>query len=96
MDHQQLVGEVPVTDLKRLARAPAAERVGTIALIMRSAPPELSPEMLLGDALDVFLAHHAKRLPVVSGHWSPVLIGEVLRHDLLLALQDRNRPVELV
>ena len=31
----------------------------------------------------------ASELPVVSGHWSPVLLGEVLRHDLLLALQDR-------
>ena len=49
----------------------------------------LTPEMLLGDALDVFIAHHCKRLPVVSGQWSPVLLGEVWRHDLLLALQDR-------
>ena len=46
-------------------------------------------EMLLGDALDVFIANRCKQLPVVSGHWSPVLLGEVLRHDLLLALQDR-------
>jgi hypothetical protein len=45
--------------------------------------------MMLGDALDVFIANHCKRLPVVSGHWSPVLIGEVQRHDVLLALQDR-------
>jgi len=56
---------------------------------MRNAPPVLTPEMLLGDALDVFIANRCKRLPVVSGHWSPVLIGEVLRHDLLLALQER-------
>jgi len=85
----QLVGELEAADLKRLARTPPERRTGTIAQIMRSAPPELTPEMLLGDALDVFIANHAKRLPVVSGHWSPVLIGEVLRHDLLLALQDR-------
>jgi len=26
---------------------------------------------------------------VVSGHWSPVLLGEVARHDVLLALQER-------
>src|ERR1019366_3020378 len=52
-------------------------------------PPMLTPEMLLGDALDVFIAHRCKRLPVVSGHWSPVLLGEVSRHDVLLALQDR-------
>jgi hypothetical protein len=39
--------------------------------------------------LDVFIAHRCKRLPVISGHWSPVLLGEVSRHDVLLALQDR-------
>jgi CBS domain-containing protein len=56
---------------------------------MEPPPPTLTPEMLLGDALDVFIAHRCKRLPVVSGHWSPVLLGEVSRHDVLLALQDR-------
>ena len=55
---------------------------------MQPPPPMLTPEMLLGDALDVFIAHHCKRLPVVSGYWSPVLLGEVSRHDVLLALQD--------
>ena len=56
---------------------------------MEPPPPTLTPEMLLGDALDVFIAQRCKRLPVVSGHWSPVLLGEVSRHDVLLALQDR-------
>jgi len=84
----QLVGQVDAADLKGLVRA-TPPRIGTIASIMHSAPPVLTPEMLLGDALDVFIANHCKRLPVVSGHWSPVLIGEVLRHDLLLALQER-------
>jgi chloride channel protein, CIC family len=84
----QLVGEIDAADLKRLVRA-SPPRVGTVAQVMHSAPPVLTPEMLLGDALDVFIANHCKRLPVVSGHWSPVLIGEVLRHDLLLALQER-------
>jgi CIC family chloride channel protein len=84
----QLVGEVDAADLKRLARA-SPPRVGAIGSLMRNAPPVLTPEILLGDALDVFIASHCKRLPVVSGHWSPVLIGEVLRHDLLLALQER-------
>ena len=44
---------------------------------MQPAPPVLVPEMLLGDALDVFMANRCKQLPVVSGHWSPVLLGEV-------------------
>ncbi|MGH8141894.1 MAG: CBS domain-containing protein, partial [Steroidobacteraceae bacterium] len=90
MDSQnQLIGEIDVNDLHRLAKGEPSGRIGTIAHVMRSAPPVLTPEMLLGDALDVFIANHCKRLPVVSGHWSPVLIGEVLRHDLLLALQER-------
>jgi CIC family chloride channel protein len=85
----QLIGEIDVGDLKRLAKGVPVGRVGTVAHVMHSAPPVLTPEMLLGDALDVFIANHCKRLPVVSGHWSPVLVGEVLRHDLLLALQER-------
>jgi chloride channel protein, CIC family len=85
----QLVGQVATQDLRREARAQPADPHLTVAVIMRAAPPVLIPEMLLGDALDVFIAHRCKQLPVVSGHWSPVLLGEVLRHDLLLALQDR-------
>jgi CBS domain-containing protein len=67
-----------------------------VAPLMHRAPPILTPDMLLGDALDVFVANRCKVLPVVSGHWSPVLVGEISRHDLLLALQDRisERPVE--
>jgi CBS domain-containing protein len=56
---------------------------------MQPPPSMLTAEMLLGDALDVFIEHRCKRLPVVSGHWSPVLLGEVSRHDVMLALQDR-------
>ena len=85
----QLVGQVSTQDLRREARAQPADAHLTVAVIMQPAPPMLIPEMLLGDALDVFIANRCKQLPVVSGHWSPVLLGEVLRHDLLLALQDR-------
>jgi CIC family chloride channel protein len=85
----QLVGEVEGADLKRLARLAPEQRAGTLATLMHSAPPVLTAQMMLGDALDVFIANRCKRLPVVSGHWSPVLIGEVQRHDVLLALQDR-------
>ncbi|MGH8232179.1 MAG: ClcB-like voltage-gated chloride channel protein, partial [Steroidobacteraceae bacterium] len=85
----QLVGQVAARDLRRAARATPADPQLTVGALMQPAPPMLVPEMLLGDALDVFMAHRCKQLPVVSGHWSPVLLGEVLRHDLLLALQDR-------
>jgi chloride channel protein, CIC family len=85
----QLVGMVTSQELRRQTRVQGADPHLTVAVLMRPAPPVLIPEMLLGDALDVFIAQHCKELPVVSGHWSPVLLGEVWRHDLLLALQDR-------
>jgi CIC family chloride channel protein len=85
----QLVGMVTSQELRRQTRVQGADAHLTVAVLMRAAPPVLIPEMLLGDALDVFIAQHCKELPVVSGHWSPVLLGEVWRHDLLLALQDR-------
>jgi CIC family chloride channel protein len=86
---EQLVGQIEIGATRRQLRA---QPVGPLALVgsyAQPAPPVLTPQMLLGDALDVFLASRAKQLPVVSGQWSPVLIGEVSRHDLLLALQDR-------
>jgi CIC family chloride channel protein len=91
----QLVGQVSAQDLRQQARTQPHEPHPTVAAIMQPAPPVLIPEMLLGDALDVFIANRCKQLPVVSGHWSPVLLGEVLRHDLLLALQERiaERPI---
>ena len=86
---KQLVGQLFTHDLRRETRAQPTDPHVTVGVIMQAAPPVLVPEMLLGDALDVFIANRCKQLPVVSGHWSPVLQGEVLRHDLLLALQDR-------
>ncbi len=85
----QLVGTVDLAALKGIARQPERNRHLTVAPLMHRAPPILTPDMLLGDALDVFVANRCKMLPVVSGHWSPVLVGEISRHDLLLALQDR-------
>jgi len=85
----QLVGQLFTHDLRRETRARPTDPHVTVGVIMQPAPPVLVPEMLLGDALDVFIANRCKQLPVVSGHWSPVLQGEVLRHDLLLALQER-------
>jgi CIC family chloride channel protein len=86
---QQLVGELELAPLRKPLRAGTLEEGLSVAQCMRPVAAMLTPEMLLGDALDVFIAHHCKLLPVVAGHWSPVLLGEVSRHDLLLALQDR-------
>jgi CBS domain-containing protein len=92
----QLVGLLDVAAVKRQVRTTPAGPLALVAQYMQPAPPVLTPEMLLGNALDVFIAYRAKQLPVVSGQWSPVLIGEVWRHDLLLALQDRmaERPAQ--
>lgn len=49
----------------------------------------LTPEMTLAAALDGFLREQVKVLPVAAGQWHTTLLGEVSRHDLLLALQDR-------
>jgi len=87
-EEKQLVGQLDLAAVPRASRQPAPQSTATVGQVMQPPPPMLTPEMLLGDALDVFIAHHCKRLPVVSGYWSPVLLGEVSRHDVLLALQD--------
>jgi hypothetical protein len=43
----------------------------------------------LGVALEGFLREQATVLPVTSGQWENKLLGEVLRHDVLLAIRDR-------
>jgi hypothetical protein len=78
-----------IAALRRQDRTSTAGPWQLVAHYSQAAPPALTPEMLLGHALDVFIASRAKQLPVVSGQWSPILIGEVSRQDLLLALQDR-------
>jgi CIC family chloride channel protein len=86
---QQLVGLLDVGALRRQEPTPDAGPWLQVAQYAQPAPPVLTSDMLLGQALDVFIASRAKRLPVVSGLWSPILVGEVSRQDLLLALQDR-------
>ncbi len=52
-------------------------------------PFALTPEMSLTTALDGFLREKVKVLPVAAGQWHATLLGEVSRHDVLLALQER-------
>jgi CIC family chloride channel protein len=49
----------------------------------------LNPEMSLSAALEGFLREQVAVLPVTPGQWHSTLLGEVSRHDLLLAVQDR-------
>jgi chloride channel protein, CIC family len=56
----------------------------------------LTPDMSLTTALERFLRGNTTVLPVTSGPWRTTLLGEVLRHDLLLALQDRMSDVDVI
>lgn len=49
----------------------------------------LRADMPLGVALDVFLRSDVLTLPVTTGTWQSTLLGQVSRHDLLLAIQDQ-------
>jgi CIC family chloride channel protein len=62
---------------------------GTVGRVAVPIPFVLTPEMSLAAALDGFLRQQVKTLPVTAGQWRMTLLGEVSRHDLLLALQDR-------
>ena len=61
----------------------------TVEAVANSVAVALAPDMALGTALDGFLRENATVLPVTLGQWRNTLIGEVSRHDVLLAIQDR-------
>ncbi len=49
----------------------------------------LAPDISLCAALEGFLREQVTVLPVTPGQWRNTLLGEVSRHDVLLAIQDR-------
>ena len=49
----------------------------------------LSPDMSLTEALDGFLRENVRTLPVTPGQWRHMMLGEVSRDDVLLAIRDR-------
>ncbi|HEY4210335.1 MAG TPA: ClcB-like voltage-gated chloride channel protein [Steroidobacteraceae bacterium] len=61
----------------------------TVASVAKPVTFSLEPDMALGTALDGFMRENAAVLPVTLGQWRNTLIGEVSRHDVLLAVQDR-------
>lgn len=77
---QDVLGQVEAGQLHR------DTRVGEVAHPMVFA---LTPDMSLGTALEEFLREQATMLPVTSGQWGNKLLGEVSRHDVLLAIRDR-------
>ncbi len=86
---QQLLSSIELPQLLDRIRKGEVDvdlEVGTLATPVSFV---LTPDMTLTTALDGFLRMQAKTLPVTAGHWHTTLLGEVSRHDLLLALQDR-------
>jgi chloride channel protein, CIC family len=61
----------------------------TVASVARPINFVLTPDMALSAALEGFLREQVTVLPVTSDLWRNALLGEVSRHDLLLAIQDR-------
>jgi CIC family chloride channel protein len=61
----------------------------TVEAVAKPVTFALAPDMPLCTALDGFLREQATVLPVTPGQWRNTLLGEVSRHDVLLAIQDR-------
>jgi len=61
----------------------------TVEALARPVTFTLNPDMTLCTALEGFLREQATVLPVTPGQWRNSLLGEVSRHDVLLAIQDR-------
>ena len=88
-DNRQLLAALdPRAVMARVKRGEIApdDKVSGLAAPI---PFVLTPDMSLAMALDGFLREQVKTLPVTAGQWHTTLLGEVSRHDLLLAVQDR-------
>ena len=80
LDPREMLAQV-----KKRTIAPDA----TVASVARPIAFTLTPDMSLSAALEGFLREQATVLPVTPDQWRNTLLGEVSRHDLLLAIQDR-------
>jgi Mg/Co/Ni transporter MgtE len=61
----------------------------TVASVAHPIAFTLTPDMSLSAALEGFLREQATTLPVTPDQWRNTLLGEISRHDLLLAIRDR-------
>ena len=85
---EQLVGVVALQDLKQFLNA-GQELGGVIVLdIMRPAPPCLTPDQRLADALPVLLSSEQRNIPVVNNRKERRLVGAVSRVQALALLSE--------
>jgi len=88
-DTRQLVAALDPRAVIARVRRGEVDPDATVSTLAAPVPYVLTPDMTLAAALDGFLREQVKTLPVAAGQWHTTLLGEVSRHDLLLALQDR-------
>jgi CIC family chloride channel protein len=86
---QQLLAALDPRDLLVRIKAGSVDPESPIGQLATPVPYVLTRDMTLAAALDGFLREQVKVLPVTAGQWHMTLLGEVSRHDLLLAVQDR-------
>jgi chloride channel protein, CIC family len=88
-DGQELVAWLDLRHVLQQYRRNQLNPDVTVHSLARPVTLTLTPEMSLGTALDGFMRERANVLPVTAGQWRSTLLGEVSRHDLLLAMQHR-------
>lgn len=88
-DHDVLIAWVDPREVQAQLNEHRLSPDARVASVARPISYALTPDMPLSAALEGFLREQATVLPVTSDLWRNTLLGEVSRHDLLLAIQDR-------
>jgi chloride channel protein, CIC family len=88
-DNHKLVGWLDPREVLAQRNQQQLSADATVASVARPVTLTLTPDMALSAALEGFLREQATVLPVTPDAWRNTLLGEVSRHDLLLAIQDR-------
>jgi chloride channel protein, CIC family len=88
-DHDVLIAWLDPREVQAQLNEQRLSGHATVASVARPINFALTPDMALSAALEGFLREQATVLPVTSDQWRNTLLGEVSRHDLLLAIQDR-------
>jgi CIC family chloride channel protein len=90
-EDRQLVSQLEPRQVLAGIKDGRVDPEAAVATVAQPVPFVLTPGMTLTQALDGFVDQGAKVLPVTAGQWHTTLLGQVSRHDVLLALQDQIR-----
>jgi CIC family chloride channel protein len=84
-----LLGAISLHDVKNELQDVELANLLTAADLIHPGIPAVTPETLLGEALEAFRHYESDRLPVVSNLTENTLLGWISKTDLLLAVADR-------